>query len=405
MIHNYQKYSNIKNRNGHNSKKSMQIAAQMMALITAAAISGTDCLAVSANPMEQTVQHGILVASEMGMMQNQTGEVPEEDPDADPDEYVSGAGVELVIGSADSMTREDFEDMMENLTIVNEGEEGSNWGYQNLGIANVSENLNIRKGPSTNEDKVGELSADAACEVLEISDGWAHIISGDVEGYVSEEYLLTGDAAKERALECQTLTATVLAQNLKVRKQPDTDHGTWGMISNGKQLEVVEVLDNGWVSVVYGDGKDAAYVSGEYVDVAYSLDTALTMTEVRFGRGVTDAGVDLASRAIQYVGNPYVYGGSSLTNGTDCSGFTMLLMQKYGISMSHSARAQSNMGSAVSVSELRPGDLVFYGNGSGINHVAIYIGGGQVCHASNPRRGIIISNLYYRNPVCARRLL
>lgn len=407
MIPNYQKYKKITKTDKKKStgKKSMQTAAQMLAFVTAVTLGATDCLAANVNPMAQTVQHGIFLASEMNTIQNQSEGDSEEDPDADPDEYVSGAGVELIIGSADSMTREDFEDMMENLTIVDGQEEDANWGYQNLGIANVSENLNIRKGPSVNEDKVGELSADAACEVLEISDGWAHITSGDVEGYVSEEYLLTGDAAKERAMQCQTLTATVLAQNLKVRKQPDTDHGTWGMISNGKQLEVVEVLDNGWVSVVYGDGKDAAYVSGEYVDVAYSLDTALTMTEVRYGRGVTDAGIDLASRAIQYVGNPYVYGGSSLTNGTDCSGFTMLLMQKYGISMSHSARAQSNMGTAVSISELRPGDLVFYANGSGINHVAIYIGGGQVCHASNPRRGIIISSLYYRSPVCARRLL
>lgn len=327
------------------------------------------------------------------------------DTEADPDTYgyVTGAGVELVIGSIDSMTREDFEDMMENLTIVEGEEEEYNWGYTNLGIANVSENLNIRKGPSANTEKVGELPANAACEVLEIEDGWAYIVSGDVEGYVSMEYLLVDDAARERAQECQVLTATVLAQNLKVRKQPDTEHGTWGMVSNGKKLEVVEVLDNGWVSVVYGDGTDPAYVSGDYVEVAYCLETALTMSEVQYGKGVTDAGLDLAQRAIQYVGCPYVYGGVSLTNGTDCSGFTMLLMQKYGISMSHSARAQSRMGTEVSISELLPGDLVFYADGSGINHVAIYIGGGQVCHASNPTRGIIISSLYYRNPVCARR--
>ena len=383
-------------------KSGKRIAAEILVMTQIAVLTyGANGYAASANMMAQIAENGVLVASEMENVQNQSVA----DAEADPEEYVTGAGVELIIGSIDSMTREDFEDMMENLTIMDQEEEDSDWGYENLGIANVTENLNIRKGPSTNDEKVGELPADAACEVLETANGWAHILSGDVEGYVSMEYLLTGDEAKERALECQTLTATVLAQNLKVRKQPDTEHGTWGLIGNGKKLEVVEVLDNGWVSVVYGDGKDAAYVSGDYVEVAYSLETALTMTEVRYGKGVTDAGVDLASRAIQYVGNPYVYGGTSLTNGTDCSGFTMLLMQKYGISLSHSARAQSKMGTAASISELRPGDLVFYANGSGINHVAIYIGGGQVCHASNPTRGIIISSLYYRNPVCARRLL
>lgn len=405
MIRRYniiQTYNHSIDKKVSGRKSGKRIAAEILVMTQIAVLTyGANGYAASANMMAQIAENGVLVASEMENVQNQSVA----DAEADPEGYVTGAGVELIIGSIDSMTREDFEDMMENLTIMDQEEEDSDWGYENLGIANVTENLNIRKGPSTNDEKVGELPADAACEVLETANGWAHILSGDVEGYVSMEYLLTGDEAKERALECQTLTATVLAQNLKVRKQPDTEHGTWGLIGNGKKLEVVEVLDNGWVSVVYGDGKDAAYVSGDYVEVAYSLETALTMTEVRYGKGVTDAGVDLASRAIQYVGNPYVYGGTSLTNGTDCSGFTMLLMQKYGISLSHSARAQSKMGTAVSISELRPGDLVFYANGSGINHVAIYIGGGQVCHASNPTRGIIISSLYYRNPVCARRLL
>lgn len=325
--------------------------------------------------------------------------------EADPDEFIVGAGVELIIGNIDSMTKQDFEDMMEDLNIVEEEEPDENWGYENLGIADVAENLNVRSAAGTDAEKVGELPAGAGCEVLDMADGWAHIRSGKVEGYVSMDYLATGSRAEELAAQNQTLTATVLAQALKVRKQPDTDHGTWGLAANGRELEVVEVLDNGWVSVVYGDGTDPAYVSGEYVDVAYKLDTAMTMTEVRYGKGVTDAGIDLANRAIQYVGCPYVYGGNSLSNGTDCSGFTMLLYAKYGISLAHSARAQARCGSEVSISDLRPGDLVFYSRGGGIDHVAIYIGGGQVCHASNPTNGIIITGVNYRTPVCARRLL
>lgn len=403
------KYCNVRNtkqmgRSGRSAKKpAALLIAEMLVLSEFAMLIPEMNSNAAGNGIWQAAETGGTVAA---AAENTLGSYENVDLEADPyEEWVTGAGAELIIGSIDSMTRQDFLDMMEDLTIVDEQEEIYNWGYDNLGIANVSENLNIRKEPSTDADMVGALPANAACEVLEISGGWAHIKSGDVEGYVSMEYLLTGEEAKARAQECQKLTATVLAQTLKVRKAADTEHGTWGLIGNGKELEVVEVLDNGWVSVVYGDGKDAAYVSGDYVEVAYMLETALTMTEVRYGKGVTDAGVDLAYRAIQYVGNPYVYGGNSLTNGTDCSGFTMLLMKKYGISMSHSARAQSQLGSAVSISELRPGDLVFYGDGSGINHVAIYIGGGQVCHASNPKSGIIISNLYYRSPVCARRLL
>lgn len=400
MIKIFKRNTNIQKKTGGKEKTAKVIVAEVLAMTGLAFLTyGVNNYAVNANNMLQATGNGGIMAAET--MAGRGIVDAEADPEAD--EYVTGAGVELIIGSTDSMTREDFEDMMENLTIVEEEEEEYNWGYTNLGIANVTENLNIRKGPSANTEKVGELPANAACEVLEIADGWAQIISGDVEGYVSMEYLLIGDEAKVRAEESQILTATVLAQNLKVRKQPDTEHGTWGLVSNGKKLEVVEVLDNGWVSVVYGDGEDPAYVSGDYVEVAYCLDTALTMSEVLYGKGVTDAGLDLAQRAVQYVGCPYVYGGVSLTNGTDCSGFTMLLMQKYGISMSHSARAQSRMGTEVSVSELLPGDLVFYANETGINHVAIYIGGGQVCHASNPTRGIIITNLYYRDPVCARR--
>lgn len=328
----------------------------------------------------------------------------EEIDEADPD-FATGAGVELIFGSIDSMTKQDFEDLMENLVIVEEEEPKENWGYENLGVADVSESLNVRRNAGTDAEKIGELPAGAGCEILDMADGWAHIRSGSVEGYVSLDYLATGERAEELAQQNQTLTATVLAQALKVRKQPDTEHGTWGLISNGRELEVVEVLDNGWVSVVYGDGMDAAYVSGEYVDVAYRLDTALTLTEVQYGKGVTDAGIDLANRAIQYVGCPYVYGGTSLSNGTDCSGFTMLLYAKYGISLAHSARAQARCGSDVSISQLRPGDLVFYSRGGGIDHVAIYIGGGKVCHASNPTNGIIITGVNYRTPVCARRLL
>lgn len=361
------------------------------------------CLIFASEGMQVFAASNTELAAATGIDNVLEGALPEID-EADPDELVTGAGAELVIGSIDSMTKQDFEDMMENLAIVEEETPAENWGYTNLGIADVSENLNIRAAAGTDAEKVGELPSGAGCEVLDTADGWAHIRSGQVEGYVSMDFLATGERAVDLAQQNQKLTATVLAQALKVRKQPDTDHGTWGLIANGRELAVVEVLDNGWVSVVFGDGQDAAYVSGDYVDVAYTLDTALTMTEVRYGKGVTDAGIDLANQAIQYVGRPYVYGGTSLTNGTDCSGFTMLLYAKYGISLSHSARAQSQCGTAVSLSELRPGDLVFYSRGAGIDHVGIYIGGGQVCHASNPTNGIIITSVNYRTPVCARRL-
>ena len=117
------------------------------------------------------------------------------------------------------------------------------------------------------------------------------------------------------------------------------------------------------------------------------------------------AGAQVAAFATQFVGNPYVYGGASLTGGADCSGFTMAVYSNFGVGLPHNAAAQSGCGTPVSLSDLQPGDLLFYDNGGGIGHVALYIGGGQVVHASNPESGIKISSYNYRSPVAATRLV
>jgi len=109
--------------------------------------------------------------------------------------------------------------------------------------------------------------------------------------------------------------------------------------------------------------------------------------------------------ACQFVGNRYVWGGTSLTNGVDCSGFTMRIYEKYGIYLPHSSKAQANCGTRIDASQAKPGDLFFYGSGKSISHVAMYIGGGQVVHASSAKTGIKISNAFYRTPICVVRLL
>ena len=140
------------------------------------------------------------------------------------------------------------------------------------------------------------------------------------------------------------------------------------------------------------------------VDETYEEETTTSSGSTSSASG--DAVVSYAS---QFIGNPYVYGGNSLTGGIDCSGFTQQIMAKFGYSISRTSSSQAGDGRAVSTSNLRAGDLVFYGDGGGINHVALYIGGGQVVHASNsapyPRGGIKISNVNYRTPICARRII
>lgn len=281
---------------------------------------------------------------------------------------------------------------------------GSSWGYTNIGIANVeSGNLNVRATPDTSGKLVGKMPKQSACEILETADGWAHIQSGEVDGYVSLDFLLTGPDAKLRANEIVRTVAVANTDGLNVREQANTESAILTQIPKGEELEYVEAAD-GWVKVSI-DGEDA-YVSEEYVTVESRLDTAITMSELLYGAGVSDVRVELVEYAKQFLGNPYVWGGTSLTKGADCSGFVLSVYKKFGISLPHHSGSQAKQGTKISASDLQPGDLVFYGNGSGsINHVAIYIGGGQVIHASSPKTGIKISKYNYRTPVKYVRIL
>lgn len=278
----------------------------------------------------------------------------------------------------------------------------ANWGYTNLGIADVDNNLNIRAIAGEDGKLVGKLPRNAACEVLDDDGTWAHIKSGKVEGYVSLEYLLTGIPAKRKAEELATTVACVNTDSLKVRAEANTGSEVITLVANGEELEVISV-DGDWVKVYLDD--EEVYVSAEYVDVSSELGTAITMTELLYGQGVSDIRVDICQYAKEFLGNPYVWGGTSLTNGADCSGYVMGIFKKYGVKLPRTSREQANSGTTVSVSEAKPGDLIFYSNGKTINHVAIYIGGGQVIHASNPKTGIRISNVNYRSPVKAVRVL
>ena len=281
---------------------------------------------------------------------------------------------------------------------------GASWGYTNIGIANVeSGNLNVREAPSTDSKMVGKMPKDSACEVLEMLDGWAHITSGEVEGYVSTEFLFTGPDAKLAANDLVRTVVLVNTDGLNVRDEANTESAVLTQVPKGEELEYVETLE-GWIKVSI-DG-DEAYVSADYVSVEQRLDTAITMTELLYGQGVSDVRVELVEYAKQFIGNPYVWGGTSLTKGADCSGFVLSVFKKFGVNLSHHSGSQAKEGVKISASELKPGDLVFYANSSGtINHVAIYIGGGKVIHASSPKTGIKISNYNYRTPVRCVRVL
>lgn len=316
---------------------------------------------------------------------------------------VAGAGALFTEAIKDKPTeQEEQASVSENTAEVTQEAPSTIYGYTNLGIANVEETLNVRETPSADSSMVGKMPKNAAGEILETLDGWYKIQSGDVTGYVSANYLITGEEAAARAEEVKQTIATVKTPTLNVREEPNTECSILALMPQGEELNVLEDL-SGWVKVDLDNTN--GFISKDYVDISVQLPKAMTMTEVRYGNGVSDVRVDLISYATQFVGNPYVWGGTSLTNGADCSGFTLSIFAKYGVYLPHSSKAQANCGTRISASEAKPGDLFFYGSGSSISHVAIYIGNGQIVHASSKKTGIKISNAFYRSPICVTRVL
>jgi len=266
--------------------------------------------------------------------------------------------------------------------------------YDNLGIANVDTTLNVRSMP-VNGKIIGKLFPNSACEIEETTtEGWYKISSGDVTGYVSGEYLLTGELAKTRAEETIQLNVVVDVNGLNLRKGATTSSKVMRVLPRNTKAEVVE--DNGeWVKISYNGTE--GYVYGEHVVMQYELPVAMTIDEYNASKKPAVSGIrtQLVEYAKKFVGNPYVYGGNSLTKGTDCSGFVKLIMAKFGITTPRTASTQYKAGKKISVAELLPGDLIVYGDRV-IEHIGIYIGNGQIVHASNKKTGIKYSDYNYR---------
>ena len=289
--------------------------------------------------------------------------------------------------------------------------------YSNLLVSKVTGYQNVRSTPEEKGDLsnvIGKLPSRAAAEILETTeDGqWYKIKSGNITGYVkiNSEWMATGQEARDLALQEATLMAVVKVDGLRVRTEPSTESKIWTQLSMEEKYPVLDQLD-GWVQIELDTGEDTdnAYIStrDNNVEVRYALPEA-----IKFSPLEEQANAELSRRtqivnyALQFVGNPYVWGGTSLTRGADCSGFTMKVMEHFGISLPHYSGSQSKMGRAVSSSEMRPGDLIFYANSSGtVNHVAMYIGNGQIVHAASRRSGIKISTWNYRQPKTIRNVI
>ena len=317
-------------------------------------------------------------------------------------------------------------------------------------VAKVDTFLNVRSDASEDSTVVGRFYNGNVGTLIGQDGDWALVSSGNVYGYVKNDYVLSGVDAEEYIENNCDYVAKVTATALNVRESSSTDGEIVALSAQGDALSVVDVEDD-WVKVTMG-ADVTGYVSSDYVCLDYAYETAKTIEEdgqaetvvasapqatepagtsteeIIYGIGdvnntepqdgttagdtntepmITDApaitetadpttistrGQEIADFAIQFVGNPYKYGGTSLTDGADCSGFVYAVYAHFGYQLPRSSYDQANAGYQVSVSDLKPGDLIFYRD---FGHVALYVGNGQVVHASTPQTGIKYSAYNY----------
>lgn len=213
------------------------------------------------------------------------------------------------------------------------------------------------------------------------------------------EELKSESGLTEEILAEGTLT-TVIAEEAKLRDKPSEDSDIINFLSQDTEVVAIEMIDN-WYRIKTNECE--GYIYKTQVDETGLSLIPYTRTEenqIVEAAPEVDLGEEVVAYAKQFLGNPYVYGGNSLTNGVDCSGFTSQVYKHFGIKLQRSSRSQyASNGYKVKKADLQPGDLVFYGYNGYIDHVAIYAGNGEVVHASSPKTGIKMSKLEYGKPI------
>lgn len=311
--------------------------------------------------------------------------------------------------------------------------------YKDFAIANVSDFVNVRSGPSTDSEIVGKIYDGAVAHVIETTGEngeWFKMVSGDVEGYIKSEYFIYGMEAVRKIDEYVTEYAIIKADVLNVRREPGTDKERIGYVRNGEKIKILGNAGD-WIKVQY-TADQSGYIAAEYVTLAEEFIYAKTLEqeaeELAVQRLLTERQSEatgsvtenvsistvpkngdyettselrkaIVDYSMQFLGNKYVSGGQSLVSGTDCSGFTSMIYAEFGYSLSRIPAGQySGDGRGIGYDEIQPGDIVCYGSQS-CSHVALYIGNGLIIHSANSRRGVVTDSVDCMNILGIRNVI
>ena len=350
---------------------------------------------------------------------------------------------ELVTVNSNPETTEDNNQVSENSTQENntvaentteEGTETDSTEEITLGEYKISENTRLKLIPSINATDVIELKTDETVTVTEIMNGWACVETQTTKGWLRKDKLKKDEPVEESVEEVQEeqqepaqetpiKTQYVNSTTVNVRQEANTSSTIVTTVALNTEVQVYSE-ENGWSKVKVNNVEgyiSSSLLSNSKQETSRSQSTSRRTSSTKTTTKATSQtttqttnvpasgnGSSIVATAKQYLGSKYTYGGSSPSTGFDCSGFTSYVFKQHGISLNRTAAAQYSNGVAVSRANLQPGDLVMFGK-SGINHVAIYIGGGQIIHASTPSTGVRIDSLstgyYNNNYVGARRVL
>lgn len=326
------------------------------------------------------------------------------------------AGIETVLENCYETNVK--ENLQLYLVQTDEGE------YLNRAFSNTKEEfIYIRSLPDENSDWTGKLYGNSTVNVLEYNSDWVKIQSGETEGYVPAEVLYVGEEAKQHAGEYESTQAVVTADVLNVRAGQGTDTPVLTQIMQGQQYVVTGEAVEGWYPVQVGES--AGWVSGEYIKIEteYSYAESKEQEAERLEAEAAarereeaekqrqaqeaaalqkqrSAGQAVIDYACQFIGNPYVWGGTSLTDGADCSGFVQSVYAHFGVSLPRTTWDMESVGVPVSYDEAVPGDIVLYDG-----HVGLYMGDGNIVNAMNEADGIGICSATYTNIITIRRVL